>query len=169
MSEQIVNRVAESTLQTIDLEQLLPVEVPVLFDLKEYLFMGLIVKEKEFRASLQQIDLSVYNGKTVLIICSADAIIPMWAYMLVTAVLQPAAKEVFLGTESEWKKQQLLQAITALDIHRYNGQRVVVKGCGDEPVPEAAYVEITKRLRPLAKSIMYGEPCSTVPIFKQPK
>ena len=169
MSEQIVNRVAESALQTIDLEQLLPAEVPVLFDLKEYLFMSLIVKEKEFRASLQQIDLSVYSGKTVLIICTADAIIPMWAYMLVAAVLQPVAKEVFFGTESEWKKQQLLQAITALDINRYNGQRVVVKGCGVEPIPEAAYMEITKRLRPVAKSIMYGEPCSTVPIYKQPK
>ena len=169
MSEQIVNRVAESALQTIDLEQLLPAEVPVLFDLKEYLFMSLIVKEKEFRASLQQIDLSVYNGKTVLIICSADAIIPMWAYMLVAAVLEPVAKDVFFGNEIDWKKQQLLQAITALDINRYNGQRVVVKGCGDEPIPEAAYMEITKRLRPVAKSIMYGEPCSTVPIYKQPK
>ncbi len=169
MSDVIVNRVAESALQTIDLESLMPVEDPMVFDLKDYLFMGLIIKEKEFRASLQQTDLSVYTNKVVLVTCSADAIIPMWAYMLVAALLQPAAQEVFLGTKEEWKKYKLLQAVAALDMATYTGQRVVVKGCGDEPIPEAAYMEITNRLRPVAKSIMYGEPCSTVPIYKQPK
>ena len=169
MSEVIVNRVAESALQTIDLESMLPNEEPVVFDLKAYLFMGLIIKEKEFRASLQQTDLLVYKDKTVLVTCSADAIIPMWAYMLVAALLQPAAKEVYLGTKEEWKKYKLMQAIASLDLSIYSGQRIVVKGCGDEPIPEAAYMEITNRLRPVAKSIMYGEPCSTVPIYKQPK
>lgn len=169
MSEVIVNRVAESSLQTIDLESMMPAEEPVLFDLKDYLFMGLIVKEKEFRASLQQTDLSVYVDKTVLVTCSTDAIIPMWAFMLVAALLQPVATEVFLGSKEEWKKQKLMQAIAALSLETYTNQRVVVKGCGDEPIPESAYMEITKRLRPVAKSIMYGEPCSTVPIYKQPK
>jgi len=169
MSEVIVNRVAESALQTIDLESLMPVEEPVLFDLKDYLFMGLIIKEKEFRAALQQTDLSVFKDQSVLVTCSADAIIPMWAYMLVASLLQPAAKEVFLGTKEEWKKHRLMQAVATLDLANYSGQRVVVKGCGDEPIPEAAYMEITNRLRPVAKSIMYGEPCSTVPIYKQPK
>jgi Protein of unknown function (DUF2480) len=131
--------------------------------------MGLIIKEKEFRASLQQTDTSVYKDKTVLISCSADAIIPMWAYMLVASLLQPVAKELFLGSVEEWKKQKLMLAIAALDTTVYKDQRVVVKGCGDEPIPEAAYLEITNKLRPVAKSIMYGEPCSTVPIFKQPK
>ncbi|RXK60718.1 DUF2480 family protein [Lacibacter luteus] len=169
MSEVIVNRVAESSLQTIDLEAMMPAEEPVLFDLKDYLFMGLIVKEKEFRTSLQQTDLSGYAGKTVLVTCSADAIIPMWAYMLVAALLQPIAAEVFLGSKEEWKKQKLMHAIATLSLEAYIDQRVVVKGCGDEPIPESAYMEITKRLRPVAKSIMYGEPCSTVPIYKQPK
>ncbi len=169
MSNVIVNKVADSALQTIDLEALIPKEETVLFDLKEFLFMGLIIKEKEFRASLQQTDTGVYKDKTVLISCSADAIIPIWAYMLVASLLQPVAKELFLGSAAEWKKQKLMQAISALDITVYKDQRVVVKGCGDEPIPEAAYLEITNRLRPVAKSIMYGEPCSTVPIFKQPK
>src|SRR5512139_1707796 len=101
MSEAIVNKVAESALQTIDLEAWIPKEEPVLFDLKDFLFMGLIIKEKEFRASLQQTDTSVYKDKTVLISCSADAIIPMWAYMLVASLLQPVAKELFLGSAEE--------------------------------------------------------------------
>ena len=169
MSEVIVNKVAESALQTIDLETFIPKEEPVLFDLKDFLFMGLIIKEKEFRASLQQTDTSVYKDKVVLISCSADAIIPMWAYMLVASLLQPVAKELFLGSAEEWKKKKLMDAIAAVDTTVYKDQRVVVKGCGDEPIPEAAYLEITNKLRPVAKSIMYGEPCSTVPIFKQPK
>jgi hypothetical protein len=169
MSSVIVNKVAESALQTIDLEELIPKEEPVLFDLKDFLFMGLIIKEKEFRASLQQNDTSIYKDNTVLITCTADAIIPMWAYMLVASLLQPVAKELFLGSKEDWKKRKLLEAVNEIDVEKYRDQRVVVKGCGDEPVPEAAYLEITSRLRPIVKSIMYGEPCSTVPIFKQPK
>lgn len=169
MSSVIVNKVADSALQTIDLEAWIPTEEPVVFDLKDFLFMGLIVKEKEFRAALQQTDTTIFNEKLVLVTCSADAIIPMWAYMLVASLLQPIAKDVQLASKEEWKKRTLLEAIAALDISVYKDQRVVIKGCGAEPVPEAAYLEITSRLRPVAKSIMYGEPCSTVPIFKQPK
>lgn len=169
MSDVIVNKVAESSLLTIDLEEFIPKEEPVIFDLKDFLFMGLIVKEKEFRVGLLQTDPEPYRNKIVLVTCTADAIIPMWAYMLVAAQLQPVATELFLGTTEEWKRKKLMEAIAATDLSRYEQQRVVIKGCGNEPIPEAAYLEITSRLRPLAKSIMYGEPCSTVPIFKQPK
>jgi len=169
MNEVIINRVAESALQTIDLAEWIPSEETVVFDLKDFLFMGLIVKEKEFRAALQQTDTTVFQGKVVLVTCSADAIIPMWAYMLVAALLQPVAKEVAMESKDEWKKRKLLEAIAILDISTFKDQRVVIKGCGDEPIPEAAYFAITSRLRPIVKSIMYGEPCSTVPIFKQPK
>ena len=165
----IVNKVAESALITIDLEELLPKEDVVLFDLKDFLFMGLIVKEKEFRESLINTDLEQYRNKTVLVVCSTEAIIPMWAFMLLAAQLQPVVKELFLGSVEEWKKLKLLEAIANIDISKYKDQRIVIKGCGNNPLPEAAYMEITKRLRPVAKSIFYGEPCSTVPIFKQPK
>ena len=165
----IVNKVAESALITIDLEELLPKEDVVLFDLKDFLFMGLIVKEKEFRESLLNTDLEQYRNKTVLVVCSTEAIIPMWAFMLLAAQLQPVVKELFLGSVEEWKKLKLLEAIANIDISKYKDQRIVIKGCGNNPLPEAAYMEITKRLRPVAKSIFYGEPCSTVPIFKQPK
>jgi hypothetical protein len=165
----IVNKVAESALITIDLEELIPKEDVVLFDLKDFLFMGLIVKEKEFRESLINTDLEQYRNKTVLVVCSTEAIIPMWAFMLLAAQLQPVVKGLFLGSVEEWKKLKLLEAIANIDISNYKDQRIVIKGCGNNPLPEAAYMEITKRLRPVAKSIFYGEPCSTVPIFKQPK
>jgi hypothetical protein len=169
MSEAIVNKVSESSLLTINLEEFLTKDEPIVFDLKDFLFMGLILKEKEYRASLQETNWQQYTAKNVIVTCSADAIVPMWAYMLVAANLQPVAAEIFMGTKEEWKKNRLMSAITSLDVSRYNDQRVVIKGCGNEPLPEAAYLEITKKLRPVAKSIMYGEPCSTVPIYKKPK
>lgn len=165
----IVNKIAESALTTIDLEEFLPKDEPVLFDLKDFLFMGLIVKEKEFRESVLNINPEQYRNKTVLIVCSTEAIIPMWAYMLLASQLQPVVKELFLGSVEEWKKTKLLEAIAFINVSNYKDQRVVIKGCGSYPVPEAAYFEITKRLRPVVKSIFYGEPCSTVPIYKQPK
>lgn len=169
MTDVIVNKVAESSLLTINLEEYFPKDEPVLFDLKECLFMGLIVKEKEFRETLNKTDTNSFLGKTVLVICSTDAIVPMWAYMLVSARLQPVVKELFYGTKEEWKKKKLLEAIATIDVSAYRDQRVVVKGCGNDPVPADGYLEITNRLRPVVKSLMYGEPCSTVPIFKQPK
>lgn len=167
MSDVIVNKVAESALVSIDLEEFLPKEQPVLFDLKEFLFMGLIVKEKEFREALKTTNWELYKDKTVLVICSADAIIPMWAYMLIATYLQPQTNNVFMETESQWKVKQITEAIKTINEAEYSGKRIVVKGCGEEPIPAEAYLEITKKLQPVAKSIMYGEPCSTVPIFKQ--
>jgi hypothetical protein len=168
MSEAIVNKVSESGLITLDLEQYYPREEVVLYDLKDYLFMGLILKEKDFRESLKNLDWEVYKNKYVGVTCSADAIIPPWAYMLAASYLQPVAKDVIMGDEKEVHKTIFLKNIQGIDANEFTGQRVVVKGCGDTPIGEFAYMEITKLLRPVVKTIMYGEPCSTVPIYKKP-
>ena len=168
MSEAIVNKVSESGLITLDLEQYYPREEVVLYDLKDYLFMGLILKEKDFREALKNLDWEVYKNKYVGVTCSADAIIPPWAYMLAATYLQPVAKDVILGDEKEVHKTIFLKNIQRIDANEFTGQRVVVKGCGDTPIGEFAYMEITKLLRPVVKTIMYGEPCSTVPIYKKP-
>ena len=139
----------------------------MVFDLKDHLFMGLILKEKDFRAALLTLDWEQYCNAHVAITCSADAIIPMWANMLVASNLQPIAKSVFFGTEQQLKEQLLLKNILTISGSDYTDQRVVIKGCGEVPIPESAYVAITTLLRPYVKSIMYGEPCSTVPIFKK--
>lgn len=165
MSE-IVNKVAESGLITLDLEIFYPKEDILSFDLKEHLFMGLILKEKDFRASLQSLDWSIYQGKAVALFCSADAIIPLWAYMLVTSYLNPIAKRVLSGAPEEARKQLFIENIRALDPAQFSGSRVVVKGCGDIEIGEYAFVEITSILQPVVKSLMYGEPCSTVPVYK---
>ena len=168
MSDAIINKVAESGLITLDLEQYLPpANNVVLFDLKDYLFMGLILKEKDFRTALQELDWTKYQDKYVAVTCTVDAVIPVWAYMLLAAYLQPVAKDVVFGNEEDLKKQVLIKNLQQLDVSPYADQRIVVKGCGDIPVGDHAYLEITKKLRPIAKSIMYGEPCSTVPIFKK--
>lgn len=167
MSEEIVNKVAASGLITLDLEEYYPKEEILVFDLKSHLFMELILKEKDFRAALQQHDWSLYQDKVVAVTCTADAIIPMWAYMLVATYLQPVAKDIQFGNEQTVRQQLFIKNIAAIPASEYADQRVVVKGCGDVPIGEYAYLEITKKLRPVAKSIMYGEPCSTVPIFKK--
>jgi Protein of unknown function (DUF2480) len=167
MEELIINKVSESQLITLNLEEYFPREEVALFDMKDYLFMGLILKEKDFREALKLLDLAIYTNKAVAVTCSADAVIPVWAYMLVASYLQPVAKEVVFGTAEELKKQLLLKNIAQLNVNDFTDKRVVIKGCGELPVGEAAYLEATKLLRPVAKSIMYGEPCSTVPIFKK--
>jgi hypothetical protein len=165
--ENFVNKVAESGIISLDLETFLPREPVMVFDLKDHLFMGLILKEKDFRAALLTLDWEQYRNAHVAITCSADAIIPMWANMLVASNLQPIAKSVFFGTEQQLKEQLLLKNILTISGSDYTDQRVVIKGCGEVPIPESAYVAITAHLRPHVKSIMYGEPCSTVPIFKK--
>ena len=167
MEETFINKVTESALVTIDLEDYYPTESIAVFDLKDYLFMGLILKEKDFREALKNLDLSPFSGKLAAVTCSADAVIPMWAYMLVASYLQPVATDVIFGDETETKKQILLKNIAALPVSEFTDKRIVIKGCGEAPIGEAAYLQATKLLRPVAKSIMYGEPCSTVPIFKK--
>ena len=129
--------------------------------------MGLILKEKDFREALKNLDLELYANKNVALTCTADAIIPMWANMLVASYLQPVAKNVVFGNEDFLQKTLFLKNLYNINTADYTDKRVVIKGCGDLPVSESAYVEITNLLRPVAKSIMYGEPCSTVPIFKK--
>jgi hypothetical protein len=169
MEGPIVNKVAESGIITINLEDYLPTESIALFDFKDYLFMGLILKEKDFREALKNLDTNIYNNKIVAITCSADAIIPVWAYMLVSSALQPIAAAVYKGTEQEVINKILLQNINKANTLPYTDKRIVLKGCGEKPIPEDAYVEMTSLLRPHVKSIMYGEPCSTVPVFKKDK
>jgi hypothetical protein len=167
MEEGFINKVNESSLVTLNLEDFYPKEKIAVFDIKDYLFMGLILKEKDFREALKNLDLNNYAGKTVAVTCSADAVIPMWAYMLIASYLQPVVTDIFFGTEKELTEKILLKNIAQLPIEDYNEKRVVIKGCGDLPIGESAYLEATKLLRPVVKSIMYGEPCSTVPIYKK--
>lgn len=165
--EEIVNKVTQSGLITLDLEDYYPTEETVVFDLKPHLFMEMILKEKDFRAALQGFDWEQYRGKNVAITCSADAIIPFWAYMLVMTYLEPVANFAAFGSKEEIFRIQFMKNLQAIDIQQYADQRIVIKGCGDKGAGEAAYVEITRLLRPVVKSMMYGEPCSTVPIFKK--
>lgn len=165
----LVNKVAESGLITLKLEEFLPKTEVVALDLKDYLFHGLILKEKEFRTQLKALDWTSFEQKVLLVYCSTDAIIPMWAYMLVAAHATPYVSDIFQGTKEEYLKMALDKRLNQLDFSQYEGQRLVIKGCGDQAVPPSAYLEITRRLHPFAQSIMYGEPCSTVPIFKRKK
>jgi hypothetical protein len=165
----IVNKVAESGIITLDLSPYIakPAELAA-FDLKPFLFREMILREKDYRAALQAFDFSTFAGKHVAVFCSVDAIIPVWAYMLAASYLQPVAASVFFGTEAELVKHLSLQRLAAIDPAEYTDKRVVIKGCGEEAIPEAAYLAITARLRPVVRSLMYGEPCSTVPIYKKP-
>lgn len=129
--------------------------------------MGLILKEKDYRESLKNIDWKFYENKIVGITCTADAIIPVWAYMLAATCLQPVAKFVAMGNQQEVVQQILLQQINAIELNEYADKRVVIKGCGDVEIPAIAYTAITTKLLPVVKSVMYGEPCSTVPVFKK--
>ncbi len=167
MEKIFINKVSESGIVSLNLEEFYPKEEIALFDMKDYLFMGLILKEKDFREDLKNLNLSIYKDKVVAVTCSADAVIPMWAYMLAASYLQPVASEVAFGTAKEIKTMLLLKNIAQLPLDDFADKRIVIKGCGDLPVGEAAYLQATKLLRPVAKSIMYGEPCSTVPIFKK--
>ncbi len=168
MSEPFVNKVAESGLITLDLEKYYPKGDTAVFDLKEHLFMGMILKEKDFREALKNLDWSVYTNKNVALTCSVDAVIPVWAWMLVATYLQPIAKEIVMGDEKELHKNLFLKNLSAINVNEFTDKKVVIKGCGETPIGDYVYMEITKLLRPVAKSIMYGEPCSTVPVFKKP-
>ena len=167
MSEIFKNKVAESGLISLDLAQFIPNNDIVVFDIKPYLFMELILKEKDFRASLASIDWTQFENKIVGIFCSTDAIIPMWANMLIVANLSPHVKSVFFGDENKARELVLLEEIQKMDTASFFDQRVVVKGCGEIPIGESAFIAITQKLLPIVKSIMYGEPCSTVPVYKK--
>lgn len=169
MDKPLVNRVATSGLITINLEDFFPSEEVVVFDIKDYLYMELILKEKDFREALKEHDWTQYEGKNLVVFCSTDAIVPVWAYMLVAANAEPFANRVFQGDEDTFYKVVFNEAVNKIDGAQYEQKRIVIKGCSNKPVPPSAYVELTRKLRPFAQSIMYGEPCSTVPIFKRPR
>lgn len=170
MSDALVNRVASSGLITLKPEEWAPTEQPLVFDLKDYLFMGLILKEQEFRDSMKAHDWTQYRDKSLCVFCSADAIIPSWGYMLVATMATPYAKEVFFGTHDQWMSKQLMHYVDQLDLTPYVDQRVIIKGCSDHvAIGAEIYVALTSRLVPVVKSLMFGEPCSTVPVYKRPK
>lgn len=166
--ETFVNKVAESGIITINLEDYLPKDVLV-FDLKQFLFMELILKEKDYRAALLAFDWSIYEHKIAVITCTADAIIPVWAYMLAANYLQSVAQKIVVDTPEKATELLLLENINNINLADFTEQRVVIKGCGEIPISASAYATITAKLKPVVKSIMYGEPCSTVPIYKKKK
>lgn len=168
MSEEIINKVANSGLITIDLEELYPKGERVLFDIKPLLFHELILKEKDFREFIKEHSWSQYKDKLVAITCTADAIIPTWAYMLVSIALEPFAKKIVFGDLETLEAIAFNEALLSIVYEDYKDKRVVIKGCSNLPVCTNAYVELVRGLKPFAKSIMYGEPCSTVPLYKAP-
>ena len=169
MDRPLINRVANSGLITIKLEDYYPKQNIVEFDLKDFLFQGLILREKEFRQALKEIDWSQYKDSILLVFCTTDAIIPVWAYMLVAAQAKPFVYNIFHGDKMHFLTYHYKQLVDKMEGESFEGQRIVIKGCSDKAVPESAYLDITAKLQPFAQSIMYGEPCSTVPIFKRPR
>jgi hypothetical protein len=167
MSDAIVNKVADSGLVSLDLENYYPKGETIVFDMKDHLFMGMILKEKDFRAALKNLDWSIYKDKNVAVTCTADAVIPVWAYMLVASNLSGVAKDFIMGDEKELHRTLFIKNLSSINTAEFADKRIVIKGCGETPIGEFAYTEITKLLRPVVKSIMYGEPCSTVPVYKK--
>jgi hypothetical protein len=165
--EEITNRVSNSQLITFDLEEYYTPGERIVFDIKDFLFQNIILKEKEFRDSIKSHDWSQYLGKHVAIICSADAIIPTWAFMLLSIELQPFARRVVFGNLDELETQLFYDALSRVDWEKYHDKKMIIKGCSKVEVPLSAYVEVTNRLRSIARSIMFGEACSTVPLFKK--
>lgn len=167
MENEIVNRVANSGLITIDLEEYYHPAERIVIDITDQLFQGLILREKDFREYIASHNWGQYQDKNIAICCTADAIVPTWAFMLLCSALEPYANKVVFGTLQTLEEVLYQEAIATIDISTYIDQRIVIKGCSNKPVPTFAYVAITERLRPIARSIMYGEPCSTVPIYKK--
>jgi hypothetical protein len=167
IQENIINKVAQSGLVTLDPGQFYAPGERVVYDITDNLFHGLILREKDFREFVKGHDWAQYQDKNVAVTCTADAIVPAWAYMLLANRLQPYARQIVFGNLDVLETVLFVKEVAALDIEQYRDQRVVIKGCGDVPVPVSAYVELTQKLTPMVKSIMFGEPCSTVPIYKR--
>jgi hypothetical protein len=168
-NNEIINRVANSSLMTFNLEDLYPKGTMEVVDLKDLLFQGLILREKDLRDFIKNHDWKNYQDKNVAVYCSADAVIPTWAYMLVGISLQPFATKIVFGSPDELLSQLYQDALVLMDWEKFRNAKVVIKGCSDLAVPESAYLTAATCLRPIASSILYGEPCSTVPLYKQPR
>ncbi|GAA4848070.1 DUF2480 family protein [Algivirga pacifica] len=167
--EEIINRVAQSPIITLNLEDYYHQGERIILDIKDQLFQGLILREKDFRAFVKEHDWTQYEGKNVALTCSADAIVPIWAYMLLASKLEVHAHMVAFGSLEELEISLYKEALSKIDVEQFRDRPVVIKGCGNLPVPTYAYVEITRLLKPVVKSLMYGEPCSTVPVYKRPR
>jgi len=167
MSGEIVNRVANSALITIDLTDYAPKETIAILDAKDFLFEGIILKEKDFRNTLKEFDFSVYTDKIVALYCSSDAIVPMWTFMLLTSYLNNSASKIYFGKKEEVFQKIFSDNIDAIDATEFENKKVIVKGCGQVPLTEALYIAITKKLQNTVNSLMFGEACSAVPVFKK--
>lgn len=170
MSEEIINRVAKNTnLQVIDLEDYYPEGKRVLFDIKDWLFEGLILKEKDFREHVVQHDWSQYKNCYVALTCSTEAIIPGWAYMLISVHLATFVEKCVIGNLEALETAIYQEIINNLDVSVYTDKFVIVKGCANKPVPQSAYINLSMKLQPIVTSLMYGEACSSVPLYKKKK
>lgn len=167
MSNEIINRVANSKLITVNLEDYYPEGKRVLFDIKDWLFEGFVLREKEFRNQVSEHDWSQYQGNYVALTCSTDAIVPAWAFMLLSVHLEPFAKKTIIGNLEILETSIYQDVIKTLDVSEYTNKPIIIKGCSNKPVPQNAYIMLATKLKPVAKSIMYGEACSSVPLFKK--
>ncbi|MBR9913631.1 MAG: DUF2480 family protein [Algicola sp.] len=167
MAEEIVNRVALSKLMVVDLEDYYPEGERFVFDIKEWLYEGFVLREKEFRQRVKDYDWSQHQNQFVALTCSSEAIVPAWAYMLMTIALEPYVKKVVLGNLEALETAIYQDIIGKLDVQPYSDKPLIIKGCSHKPVPTNAYLMLAKRLKPVAKSIMFGEACSSVPLYKR--
>lgn len=167
MPDEIINRVANSKLVTIDLEDFYPEGKRVLFDIKDWLFEGFVLREKDFRQQVSEFNWSQYQDSYIALTCSTDAIIPGWAYMLLSINLEPYTKKVIVGDLEQLETSIYQDIINNLDISAHEGKPIIVKGCSNKPVPQNAYIMLSNKLKTIAKSIMYGEACSSVPLYKK--
>ena len=166
MEGEIVNRVANSALITINLEEFYPEGERVTLDISQWLLEGLVLREKEFRDTVKNIDTTIYKDAYVALYCSTEAIIPAWAYMLVTSQLSGIARKVVVGSLADLETLLFAEIIQSMEVSNFKNKPVIIKGCAHKPIPENAYILLTQKLRNVAKSVMYGEACSAVPLFK---
>ena len=167
--DEIINKVANSALEVFDLEDYYPAGIRTQIDISQWLYEGFLLKEKDFREVLKNHNWQQYENHLVAINCSTDAIIPAWATILVTVYLAPFAKKIVVGTLTDLDTAMYQEIIPTLDYSQYQDKPIILKGCSKKPVPESAYIMAIQKLQPVARSIMYGEACSAVPLFKKAK
>ncbi|MDG1714494.1 DUF2480 family protein [Lacinutrix sp.] len=167
MSNEIINRVANSKLVTFDLEDFYPDGKRVLFDIKDWLLEGLVLREKDFREYVKNYNWSQHQNQYVALTCSTDAIVPAWAYMLLVVNLEPFVEKAVIGTLDDLETSIYQDIINKIDVDSFKNKPIIIKGCANKPVPVNAYTMLIKKLKPVAKSLMYGEACSSVPLFKR--
>lgn len=169
MEKEILNRVANSPLVVVDLEDYYPKGNRTILDIKDWLYEELVLREKDFRERVRQHDWSKYQDEFVALTCTSDAIVPAWAFMLLTMELQPFAKKIVLGSLEQLETSIYQELIQNLDLTKFMDKALIIKGCSIKPVPANAYIMLSERLKPISKSIMYGEACSSVPLYKRKK